>query len=212
MGANLSELWVIFILISLLAAAGSFVWLALNLRASGGKRGSGDEDFVDAANTEVERIFSDEFREELRNRGRLHFEKIISDNAMFLKQDLQLTASDLNKYMQEQIKKVLKEEFAKYEESIESAKQIAIDAINKTQTALDEQRQILQQQVQEEVTKERHRLITNFEENMTQVVNHYILEAIGNEIDLSDQLDYIYRHLEDNKEAIVEDIKSGGGA
>lgn len=47
---------------------------------------------------------------------------------------------------------------------------------------------------------------------MSQVVNHYILEAIGNEIDLSDQLDYIYRHLEDNKAAIVEDIKSGGGS
>jgi len=206
----LSGLWVIFILVSLLSTAGAFIWLALSLR-SGGKRGGG-EDFVDAANQEVERIFSDEFREELRNRGRLHFEKIISDNAMFLKQDLQLTASDLNKYMQEEIKKVLKDEFAKYEESIESAKQIAIDAINKTQSALDEQRQLLQKQVQEEVAKERQRLVSNFEANMSQVVNHYILEAVGNEIDLSDQLDYIYRHLEDNKQAIVEDIRSGGGS
>lgn len=207
----MSGLWVIFILVSLLGSAGAFIWLALKLRSGGGKAG-GSEDFVDAANQEVERIFSDEFREELRNRGRLHFEKIISDNAMFLKQDLQLTASDLNKYMQEEIKKVLKEEFAKYEESIESAKQIAIDAINKTQSALDEQRQLLQKQVQEEVAKERQRLVANFEDNMSQVVNHYILEAIGNEIDLTDQLDYIYRHLEDNKQAIVEDIRSGGGS
>lgn len=208
----MSGLWVIFILVSLLAAAGAFVWLAINLRRGGSGIKQGGEDFIDVANSEVERIFSDEFREELRNRGRLHFEKIISDNAMFLKQDLQLTASDLNKYMQEQIKKVLKEEFAKYEESIDSAKQIAIDAINKTQTALDEQRQILQHQVQEEVSKEKQRQLANFEANMSQVVNHYILEAIGNEIDLSDQLDYIYRHLEDNKAAIVEDIKSGGGS
>lgn len=210
MGYNdVSGLWFVFIVASLLSAAGAFVWLAMGQRRGGGKH-QGD-DFVDAANQEVERIFSDEFREELRNRGRLHFEKIISDNAMFLKQDLQLTASDLNKYMQEQIKKVLKEEFAKYEESIDSAKQIAIEAIGKTQTALDEQRQLLQQQVQEEVKKEKARLMATFEENMSQVVNHYLLDAIGNEIDLTDQLDYIYRHFEDNKAAIVEDIRSGAG-
>jgi hypothetical protein len=106
---------------------------------------------------------------------------------------------------------VLKEEFAKYEESIDSAKQIAIDAISKTQAALDEQRQILQKEVQDEVVKEKQRLMAGFEANMSQVVNHYILEAIGNEIDLSDQLEYIYRHFEDNKAAIVEDIRSGAG-
>lgn len=200
--------WLVFILASTLSATGAFVWMALRLQNGSGKK-SGSDNYVDAANKEVERIFSDEFREELRNRGRLHFEKIISDNAMFLKQDLQLTASDLNKYMQEQIKKVLKEEFEKYEESIENAKQIAIDAINKTQSALDEQRTALQKQIAEEAAKEKERLMVAFADNMSQVVNHYLLEAVGNEIDLSAQLDYIFRHLEDNKQAILEDIQTG---
>ena len=128
---------------------------------------------------------------------------------MFLKQDLQLTASDLNKYMQEQIKKVLKEEFSKYEESIENAKKVAVEAINKTQAALEQQRAALQARLEEETRKEKTRLIKQFEDNMSQVVNHYLLEAIGNEIDLSDQLEYIYRHFEDNKQAIIEDIRSG---
>lgn len=203
----MNTIWFVFIIISVLSTAGAFVWLSYKI--NGGAGGNKSEDFIATANQEVERIFSDEFREELRNRGRLHFEKIISDNAMFLKQDLQLTASDLNKYMQEQIKKVLKEEFAKYEESIEAAKQIAIEAISKTQSALDEQRTMLQKQIQEEADKERARLVEAFANNMSEVVNHYLLEAVGNEIDLSQQLDYIFRHLEDNKQAIVEDIKSG---
>ena len=199
--------WLVFIIASVLASAGAFIWLAFRLETGGGSKRN--EDFIDAANKEVERIFSDEFREELRNRGRLHFEKIISDNAMFLKQDLQLTASDLNKYMQEQIKKVLKEEFSKYEESIENAKKVAVEAINKTQAALEQQRAALQARLEEETRKEKARLIKQFEDNMSQVVNHYLLEAIGNEIDLSDQLEYIYRHFEDNKQAIIEDIRSG---
>ena len=44
---------------------------------------------------------------------------------------------------------------------------------------------------------------------MADIVNHYILAAIGNEIDLTDQLDYIFQYLEENKAAIIEDIRSG---
>ena len=44
---------------------------------------------------------------------------------------------------------------------------------------------------------------------MTDIVNHYILAAIGNKIDLSDQLDYITGYLNENKEAILEDVKHG---
>lgn len=204
----MSGLWFLFIILTVLSAAGAFIWLALKIGGRGGGK-KGTDDFIEAANHEVERIFSDEFREELRNRGRLHFEKIISDNAMFLKQDLQLTASDLNKYMQEQIKKVLKDEFQKYEESIANAQAVAVEAIGKTQKILDEQRIAMAKQVREEAEKEKARMTAAFAENMSQVVNHYLLEAIGNEVDLSQQLDYIYRHLEDNKQAILEDIESG---
>ena len=72
--------------------------------------------YGEQATNEVEHIFNDEFREELRNRGRLHFEKIIGENAMFLQQDLRLTTSQLNDYMKTEITRVLKEEFSKYEE------------------------------------------------------------------------------------------------
>src|ERR1700759_5049167 len=96
-----------------------------------------------SATNEVEHIFNDEFREELRNRGRLHFEKIIGENAMFLQQDLRLTTSQLNDSMKSEITRKLKEEFDKYEQSIMDAKQLAIESIQKTNVAIDEQRQIL---------------------------------------------------------------------
>ena len=44
---------------------------------------------------------------------------------------------------------------------------------------------------------------------MAEIVNHYILEAIGNQIDLSDQLEFILADLEANKKSIVEDITDG---
>ncbi len=166
-------------------------------------------DLAQGADHEVERIFDDHFREELRNRGRLHFEKIIGENAMFLQQDLRLTTSQLNDYMKQEITTKLKEEFTKYEESITDAKDLAIGAIEKTKLAIDEERTALITQLQQDFAEEKVREVRRFEENMTDVINHYLVAAIGKEIDLSDQLQYIIANLEANKSAIIEDLKNG---
>jgi hypothetical protein len=171
--------------------------------------GDAIDDLGKKAETDVEHIFNDEFREELRNRGRLHFEKIIGENAMFLQQDLRLTTSQLNDFMKNEVTRVLKEEFAKYEESINDAKQLAIDSIQKTQDTIEQQRELLSAQLTEQMTSEKSRTLARFEGRMAEVVNHYVLEAVGDQIDLSEQLDFILAQLETNKEAIMRDIKDG---
>ena len=128
---------------------------------------------------------------------------------MFLQQDLRLTTSQLNEYMKSEITSKLKEEFDKYEQSIMDAKQLAIDSIQKTNNAIDEQRQILGSQLQQEVKVEKESKLKRFEENMAEIINHYVLGAIGNQIDLSDQLEYILGDLEANKQAILEDVRNG---
>lgn len=197
----------ILIVGSLLSATGSFIWMAV--RGGSAKKTNAIDDLNKAADDDVEHIFNDTFREELRNRGRLHFEKIISENAMFLQQDLRLTTSQLNEYMKTEITKTLQDQFEKYEQSITDAKQMAIEALQKTNEVIDEQRSHLSEQLDAEVQKEKERLISQFEANLADVVNHYIISAIGNQIDLSDQLEYILNDLELNREAILEDIKHG---
>lgn len=168
-----------------------------------------DEQMEETAQVNAEHIFDDDFREELRNRGRLHFEKIIGENAMFLQQDLRLTTSQLNEYMKSEITKKLQEEFTKYEQSIVDAKNLAVDSIQKTNEIIDEQRKTLSAQLTTQLETEKTNLITRFEEDMADIINHYVLAAIGNQIDLSDQLEYIMGELEANKQAIAEDIKNG---
>lgn len=201
----------LLILISIGAATASFIWLALKLNTSpvNGKGTDPADLLTQGAERDVEHIFNEEFREELRNRGRLHFEKIIGENAMFLQQDLRLTTSELNEYMKTEITNKLQEEFAKYEQSITDAKQMALDSINKTQEAIEEQRQIMGQQLMKEIGDEKQRLVQRFEENMADIVNHYVLMAIGNQIDLNDQLEFILSDLDANKEAIIKDISNG---
>lgn len=198
------------ILISLLSATVAFIWLAFRLGGIQNTKGkTAVEGVIDAAEHDVEHIFNEEFREELRNRGRLHFEKIIGENAMFLQQDLQLTTSQLNEYMKTEITKKLQEEFTKYEQSITDAKQMALESISKTQEAIEQQREIMGQQIIKEIDTEKARLVKRFEENMADIVNHYVLAAIGDQIDLNDQLEFILSDIEANKEAILQDLKNG---
>jgi hypothetical protein len=203
-------IWWLILILAVLGAVGiAFIWVVVRVGSSGSRKRSSVDSLEDAAEEDVEHIFNNEFREELRNRGRLHFEKIIGENAMFLQQDLRLTTSQLNEYMKTEITRKLQEEFAKYEESITDAKQLAIDSIKKTNAAIDEQRTMMGEQVQKEIAAGKAQLIAHFEKNMTSIVSHYVLLAIGNQIYLADQLDYILNDLEVNKAAILEDIKNG---
>jgi hypothetical protein len=201
---------------SLLAAAGAFVWLALKIQDKPGglAKGSvptGTDKLEQLAQEDVSHIFNNEFREELRNRGRLHFEKIIGENAMFLQQDLRQTTTQLNDYMRAEITRTLQDEFKKYEQSIVDAKQLAVDSIGKTIAAIDQQREFMEQQMQSQSKAQKEQIIARFEQQMASIINHYVIQAIGNQIDLNDQLDYILSEFENNKVAIIEDVKRGTG-
>jgi hypothetical protein len=202
-------IWELILILSFIVAGGvAFIYMAVRMSKATAVQKT-TQDFENMAEKDVEHIFNDEFREELRNRGRLHFEKILGENAMFLQQDLRLTTSQLNEYMKDQISKDLKDAFSKYESAISDAKQLAVESIQKTKETIDEQRSALSSQLEKEVSDEKARRIKRFDEDMADVVNHYVLAAIGNQIDLNDQLEYILGELEANKQAILEDVVNG---
>ncbi len=201
--------WLALTLISLAAVAAAFVWMTYRLsHIQQTIINMQTETYERIATQSAEQVFNEEFRQELRNRGRLHFEKIISENSMFLKQDLQLTTSQINEYMKKEVSRKLQEEFANYERSMHDAQAMAIDVIKKTITAVDKQRVELAQQLEVALEKQKHESIQAFEEHMTEVVTHYLAEAFGDGVALEDQMGYIMEQLEANKEAMKRDMYS----
>lgn len=201
--------WLILIIGCIVAFGSAFIWFAILLHNVSRPQKKTAANYKEAAEQDVEHIFNEDFREELRNRGRLHFEKILGENAMFLQQDLRLTTSQLNEYMKAEINRELKNAFTNYQGAITDAKQLAVESIEKTKTAIDDERRTLVSRLEKEVAEEKEHRIQQFDERMAEIVNHYVLQAIGNQIDLEDQLEYILAELESNKQAIVEDIRSG---
>ncbi len=204
----MSSMWFIILVGSIIAVTSGFIFIVYSINKIG-TQSKTRQDIINESTVSADSVFNNEFREELKNRGRLHFENVITENAMFLQQDLRLTTSQLNEFMKDEIKKVLKDEFSTYEESIKSAKDQAIEAIQKTQTDIEQQRALIAEQLQAQAEEEKARLAARFEKNMGEIINHYIIESIGTEIDLSEQLDYIFLNLQENKTAILEDINNG---
>lgn len=207
--------WLIFILGTLTAVFFGFIWIVVTLSRLGGggkvggKRSTEDlnKSYSDIVEEDATHLFNKEFREELRNRGRLRFEKIIDENAMFLKQDLDMTIAQLNEYMKKQISSKLEQEFAAYSKAMGEAQELAIDSLKKTATDVEQQRNAMVDAMQKEVTARETAMIDVYQENMAKIIEHYLQSSLGETIDLNSQLPYIIARMEENKKDMVEDMR-----
>ncbi len=210
--------WLAVVIGSLAALCGGFIWVILSLEklhdhksaaADAPQKSSVElsKAYSDIAEEDAAHLFNKEFREELRNRGRLRFEKIIDENAEFLKQDLDATTEQLNEYMQKQISAKLDAEFANYAQAMKQAQDLALATLQKTAQDIETQRVALAQALQQEVTEREAALLKGYEENMAKIVEHYVLQALGDQFDMKAQLPFIIQQMETNKPAIMEDMR-----
>jgi len=208
--------WLVLIVGSLAAICFGFVWIVvtLNRLQGGGPARSGKKSvdelnkaYSDIAEEDATHLFNKEFREELRNRGRLRFEKIIDENAMFLKQDLDLTISQLNEYLKKEISSKLDAECAAYAKAMTEAQELALATLQKTAQEVEAQRVALAEALKKDVSEREAAMIKVYEENMAKVIEHYVLQALGDQFTLRDQLPYIIAQMEANKQNIIEDMR-----
>lgn len=235
------------------------------------------------ANDEVAHLFDDAFREELKERGRLYFERVINENAALFKQDLDATVAHINTELRQhaarqlddqftQINKVNAElrehvrqqfddQFAEFSKTTKDAQTMALDALAKSAKvieeqhmqlsasleksvanqdaviasaveenrshiasmnavqqgaieslqrsaqALEEQRQQLGALLESGIATQQAMFIDTFQKNMAKIVEHYLLEALSDQYDMKAQLPAIIKQMEENKQAIADDMK-----
>lgn len=155
---------------------------------------------------DVYHIFGKEFHEELRNKARLDFQKVINENAMFLQQDLRLTTSEINEYLKKEVSAKLQEEFLAYQQSIRDVQQAAVESINQTVLAAQDQQKAIAAKVSADAEVQKQQIVATFEANMAAVVSHYVLKTLGEQIDLKDQMPYILREMQAKQEAMRKDM------
>jgi hypothetical protein len=203
--------WEAFIIGCVAAGVLGFIWIAVQLGRigtgkGGGRKGSPDS-LQDAAVEEVSHLFNDQFREELRNHGRLYFEKIINENAMFLKQDLDITTAQLNEYLKKEITRKMTEEFAAYDKAMQDAQQLALSSLQKSVSDVEAQRAAMTEALEKDLKAREDSMMKVYEDNMAKIIEHYVLQTLGDLIDLKSQMPYIISQMEENKQKIMEDMR-----
>lgn len=238
-----------------------------------------DEEKADA----VEHLLDDDFREEMRDRARLYFDRVINENAALFKQDLDATVAHINTELKQHVARQLDEQFveiarvnnelkehistqlderlSEFDKTMKEAQDMALQSLHHSAEALQGQHQQLSQALQKDVTEQEamlhsvfeenkahmismkdaqasalqwlnesaqamqeqnkqvaqtlqknvaaqeEMLVSGFEQNMAQIVEHYLLGALGDQYDLKSQLPSIIKQMETNKQAIVDDMK-----
>ena len=91
--------------------------------------------------------------------------------------------------------------------SMKEVQDLALQSLNRSAQALQEQQQQLSAAMQQNVANQQAVLIKVFEDNMAQVIEHYLLTTLGEQYDLKAQLPSIVQRMEANKQAMVDDMK-----
>lgn len=90
---------------------------------------------------------------------------------------------------------------------MQRAQDSAIQSLNDTSKALQEQYQQLSVKLAKDVADQEAIMLGIFQQNMAQVVEHYLLEALGDAFDLKAQLPAIIKQMESSKQAMMDDLK-----
>lgn len=90
---------------------------------------------------------------------------------------------------------------------MQKAQDIALEALNASTQALQEQHEQIQQTFQQNVIKQQDLLVQEFEQNMARVVEQYLVAALGDQYDFKAQLPSIIAQMEEHKQALIDDIK-----
>lgn len=191
------EIWQLLLIIgTLLATLISFIWVAIKL---GGVNKGGDQPrnaASEAVNEAVSQAFNDDFREELRQRARQQFEKLMHENAMFLQQDVRVSAAQLDDFMKKEIFSTLQQELAKHHETVTQTRQMLSESVAKSQADL-----------QTQLNAEKERRIEQLDEQLADIVKKYVAAAVGDILTTEQQVALVVDNLNAHKAEIIEDIR-----
>ena len=192
------EAWQLLLIIGvLLATMIAFVWMAIKVNTISRPEPKGRNSASEAVNEAMSQAFTEDFREELRQRARQQFEKIIHENAMFLQQDVRVSATKLDEFMKQEIYATLQKELSIHSETVNQTRQMLSESVMKSQA-----------QLREELDKEKDARLKQFDDNLARIARKYILSAVVDVITTDQQIALIIDNLNAHKAEIIEDVRN----
>jgi predicted PurR-regulated permease PerM len=152
---------------------------------------------------------NDNDNQETLDKSRQKMESVVAEHIVLLKKELQEIALNMSNYAKQEFGRTLRDEIKNYKTSLAEAQQVAIDLFVESHKQVERQQTELTDKLSKEMAEEKQRRLTQFEDNMADVISYYVQTAVGENSELHHQLPGIMADLRSKKSAIIEDINHG---
>ena len=135
--------------------------------------------------------------------------KSLTDNAQSLQEQYKTLSETVQTRMAEQestLNIVIEENKARIV-AMQGAQDAALQALTHSTETLRQQQEQLASSLDKNIAEQQKMIIDVFETNMARIIEHYLLGALGDQYDLKAQLPSIIKQMEQNKQAIMDDMK-----
>lgn len=149
---------------------------------------------------------SEEKIAELEAKTQAAFEQAVGRATDRFNKDIEGTSERLNSLVVRLTTGVIEDELTEYRKGLDAARTSALASLQQMQETVDQQQQALRGDMVEAVKKRQQDLTDRMEGRMGTVVANYIVESLGQAVDLGAQRDYMLASLERNKDALKKDI------
>jgi DNA anti-recombination protein RmuC len=144
----------------------------------------------------------------LRHDAEADLQSVLTKVAAAFGQQLNATTARLNQHVEEMAEKVVQDELTKYQKTFDELRQAAIERLSQIQTTVEERRGQMEADLQAEVAAEKQRLLASFDAKIGDVLSAYIVEVLGDQVDLGAQSHYLLSMLDKHKEELKKAILS----
>jgi len=198
------ELILLFIVICLLALL--LLWVTWQVQLLRQQLSSYNSYVSEVHEETLERVFTDDFLNSLRNHAELQLNNAVDKTHNELEHALQSSYQRLLQGVEQQAAQVFNQEMESYRQTISDAKSAASNIAKESEQQLTEIRQTIEKQSQAAIREEKQKLLKQLDDKLGDVVTHYLAESLGENVDLGSQKEYILQQLESHKEDIKKDM------
>ncbi len=193
----LALLGLISVLIALNTVAWAAAWLQqrhLHQEALAAKRKAHPSYLSQKTKIELEAAAKQEFAQAIR-----------SSRSQFTKQ-LTATSRKLSGDLQRMTKQVVNQEVAGYEQLLVEERQAVVKTIRDVQAATAKEATIGRRDVQRQLEREKAELIKRLDARFADVLGSYLVDSLGEQVDLGAQQPFLLKTLAENRERLRKDL------
>jgi hypothetical protein len=134
--------------------------------------------------------------------------KVANEAGARFKESLENAVDQLSVKISDMASNTLSGEFEKYQISLQALRDQSIEEFSKLQKELDTRRTQLTEHLDKVIQTEGEKRLGSLDARMNDVISSYLIESLGNQVDLGAQSAYIFETLEKHKDEIKKDILS----